>query len=142
MACCVGRVGCGSGRILARLAEMFPASTFHGMDLSAEGIENGRLQTAARAVGVMQAAFEAMEGVYGKRPFFTREGGSIPVVADFKQVLGLDTVLMGFGLDSDAMLTDAGSGEVKERLRLETAEAQRNVKKSKWAMPEAMVISL
>jgi acetylornithine deacetylase/succinyl-diaminopimelate desuccinylase-like protein len=51
----------------------------------------------------MQAAAEAMEGVYGKEPFFTREGGSIPVVADFKRILGLDSLLMGFGLNSDAI---------------------------------------
>jgi acetylornithine deacetylase/succinyl-diaminopimelate desuccinylase-like protein len=44
-----------------------------------------------------------MQGVYGKEPFFTREGGSIPVVADFKRILGLDSLLMGFGLNSDAI---------------------------------------
>jgi acetylornithine deacetylase/succinyl-diaminopimelate desuccinylase-like protein len=32
-----------------------------------------------------------------------REGGSIPIVSLFKRELGLDTVLMGFGLDSDAI---------------------------------------
>jgi acetylornithine deacetylase/succinyl-diaminopimelate desuccinylase-like protein len=54
-------------------------------------------------IPAMQAAADALEGVYGKRPFFTREGGSIPVVADLKNILGIDTVLMGFGLDSDAI---------------------------------------
>nr|WP_272481725.1 M20/M25/M40 family metallo-hydrolase [Rhodothermus marinus] len=51
----------------------------------------------------MQAAAEAMARVFGRRPYFTREGGSIPVVADFKRLLGLDSVLMGFGLNSDAI---------------------------------------
>ncbi len=51
----------------------------------------------------MQAAAKAMEMEYGRKPFFTREGGSIPVVAEFKEILGLDTVLMGFGLTSDAI---------------------------------------
>ena len=32
-----------------------------------------------------------------------RSGGSIPIVASFEQILGLKTVLMGFGLDSDAI---------------------------------------
>ena len=36
-------------------------------------------------------------------PIPTRDGGSIPIVALFKKELGLDTVLMGFGLDSDAI---------------------------------------
>ena len=34
---------------------------------------------------------------------YTRTGGSIPVVADFKRLLGLETVLFGFGLDSDSI---------------------------------------
>jgi acetylornithine deacetylase/succinyl-diaminopimelate desuccinylase-like protein len=51
----------------------------------------------------MEAAAKALEGVYGRKPFFIRSGGSIPVVADFKNILGLDSVLMGFGLDSDAI---------------------------------------
>jgi len=51
----------------------------------------------------MQAAKDAMGDVFGKEPFFVRNGGSIPIVADFKDILGLDSVLMGFGLDSDAI---------------------------------------
>lgn len=51
----------------------------------------------------MSAASQAMEAVFGEKPYFTRTGGSIPVVADFKKILGLDTVLFGFGLDSDAI---------------------------------------
>lgn len=49
------------------------------------------------------AASKAFEEVWGKKPIPTRDGGSIPIVALFKEVLGLDTVLMGFGLDSDAI---------------------------------------
>ena len=51
----------------------------------------------------MAAASKALNDVYGRNPYFTRIGGSIPVVADFKHLLGLDSVLMGFGLDSDAI---------------------------------------
>jgi acetylornithine deacetylase/succinyl-diaminopimelate desuccinylase-like protein len=51
----------------------------------------------------MQAASQAMQEVYGREPLFTREGGSIPVVADFKRILGIDTVLLGFGLNSDSI---------------------------------------
>jgi acetylornithine deacetylase/succinyl-diaminopimelate desuccinylase-like protein len=49
------------------------------------------------------AAAAAFEEVWGKKPIPTRDGGSIPIVALFKKELGLDTVLMGFGLDSDAL---------------------------------------
>ncbi len=51
----------------------------------------------------IQAAAKAFEEVYGKKPLFTREGGSIPIVADFQKTLGVDSVLMGFGLNSDAI---------------------------------------
>ncbi|MEX2336269.1 MAG: dipeptidase [Fulvivirga sp.] len=49
------------------------------------------------------AASAAFEESFGKTPIPTRDGGSIPIVSLFKKELGLDTVLMGFGLDSDAI---------------------------------------
>lgn len=50
-----------------------------------------------------KAAAMAMESTFGKKPVPVRSGGSIPIVAMFKSVLGLDSVLLGFGLDSDAI---------------------------------------
>jgi len=50
-----------------------------------------------------RAASGAFEEAWGKTPIPTRDGGSIPIVAMFKKVLGIDTVLLGFGLDSDAI---------------------------------------
>ncbi len=50
-----------------------------------------------------KAAKRAMETTFGKKPVPTRGGGSIPIVALFEKELGLKTVLMGFGLDSDAI---------------------------------------
>ncbi|HVT80644.1 MAG TPA: dipeptidase [Phycisphaerae bacterium] len=49
----------------------------------------------------MTAASEAMEMAFGKKPVLQREGGSIPVVAWFKETLGIDSVLLGFGLPDD-----------------------------------------
>jgi acetylornithine deacetylase/succinyl-diaminopimelate desuccinylase-like protein len=49
------------------------------------------------------AAERAMEESFGKKPVPTRGGGSIPIVALFEKELGLKTVLMGFGLDTDAI---------------------------------------
>ena len=48
-----------------------------------------------------KAASKAMEETFGKKPVPTRGGGSIPIVALFEKELGLKSVLMGFGLDSD-----------------------------------------
>ncbi|MFT6881188.1 MAG: acetylornithine deacetylase/succinyl-diaminopimelate desuccinylase-like protein, partial [Arcticibacterium sp.] len=50
-----------------------------------------------------QAAFNAMQEGFGKTPVPTRGGGSIPIVALFEEVLGLKSILFGFGLDSDAL---------------------------------------
>ena len=50
-----------------------------------------------------RAAERALTTTFGKKPVPTRGGGSIPIVAMFKSELGLDTVLLGFGLDSDAI---------------------------------------
>ena len=50
-----------------------------------------------------RAAQKAIAESFGKEPIPTRGGGSIPIVALFEAELGLKTVLMGFGLDSDAL---------------------------------------
>ncbi len=50
-----------------------------------------------------RAASKAMEKTFGKTPIPQRTGGSIPIVTMFERVLGTKTVLMGFGLDSDAI---------------------------------------
>lgn len=49
------------------------------------------------------AAEKAYYSVYGKLPVPVRSGGSIPIVSTFEKVLGIKTILMGFGLESDAI---------------------------------------
>lgn len=49
----------------------------------------------------VQAAVAALQKGFGKRPLYQREGGSIPIVVQFKKLLGLDTVLLGFGLPDE-----------------------------------------
>ena len=50
-----------------------------------------------------EAASRAMEESWGKKPIPTRGGGSIPIVALFEKELGIKSILMGFGLDIDAL---------------------------------------
>jgi acetylornithine deacetylase/succinyl-diaminopimelate desuccinylase-like protein len=50
-----------------------------------------------------RAAEKAYKEVYGKEPVPVRSGGSIPIIATFEEVLGIKSVLMGFGLGSDAI---------------------------------------
>ncbi len=54
-----------------------------------------------RKAPAMHAAATALERAFGASPVFIREGGSIPVVASLKHMLGVDTVLMGLGLSDD-----------------------------------------
>jgi acetylornithine deacetylase/succinyl-diaminopimelate desuccinylase-like protein len=49
------------------------------------------------------AASKALEKTFGKKPIPVRSGGSIPIIALFEKELGLKTILLGFGLDSDAI---------------------------------------
>lgn len=48
-----------------------------------------------------KALYNALEKVWGKTPLFKREGGSVPVVLDMQKLLGIDSVLTGFGLPDD-----------------------------------------
>lgn len=50
-----------------------------------------------------QIAEEAVEVAFGMRPLAVRRGGSIPIIATFERILGIKTILMGFGLESNAI---------------------------------------
>ena len=50
-----------------------------------------------------KAAEKGFEKAFGKKPLAVRRGGSIPIISDFERILGVKTVLMGFGLESDAI---------------------------------------
>lgn len=50
-----------------------------------------------------KAVEKAMEAAFGKRPLAVRRGGSIPIISTFEDVLGVKTVLMGFGLEQNAI---------------------------------------
>jgi acetylornithine deacetylase/succinyl-diaminopimelate desuccinylase-like protein len=66
-------------------------------------LHSGNAAIVRRDSPAMQAAFQAYTEVFGKQPIFIREGGTIPVVATFQQVLGIETILMGFGLPDDRL---------------------------------------
>ena len=50
-----------------------------------------------------KAAEKGFEKAFGKKPLAVRRGGSIPIISDFEKILGIKTILMGFGLESDAI---------------------------------------
>ncbi len=66
-------------------------------------LTGGESAITPRDIPEMQAAAQAYAKGFGQRPIFVREGGSIPVVTHLQKILGLNTVLMGFGLPDDRL---------------------------------------
>lgn len=89
--------------VAAMLRRYFTTETPSTMEVTFRDLHGGMPVLVDRSLPAMQAAFRALRDEFGRPPVFIREGGSIPVVADFREALGLDAVLMGFGLDSDAI---------------------------------------
>lgn len=67
------------------------------------GLHGGEGAIVRRDSPTMAAAFQAFTLAFGREPVFVREGGSIPVVATFQRILGIETILMGFGLPDDRL---------------------------------------
>jgi acetylornithine deacetylase/succinyl-diaminopimelate desuccinylase-like protein len=91
----------------AEISELF---TKHFLSIAPKGVKvkvtpfhGGEPAVTPTDSVAFKAASKAYEEAWGKKPVPTRDGGSIPIVALFEKALGLKTVLMGFGLDSDAI---------------------------------------
>ncbi len=64
-------------------------------------MHSARSSISSRDFKGVRAASKALERVWGKAPLFTRDGGSVPVVGLIKDRLGIDSLLLGFGLPDD-----------------------------------------
>lgn len=84
-----------------------------GLEVTVRELHGGWPALTDRGLPAMRAAAKAYEGAFGRPPVYTRDGGTIPVVAMLQQVLGVPTVLMGFGLPNDNLHAP------NERFRLE-----------------------
>jgi acetylornithine deacetylase/succinyl-diaminopimelate desuccinylase-like protein len=71
------------------------------VELTFTRMHGGKAWMTAYDNPYVQAAGRAIEQGFGKKPVFTREGGSIPVVSTFQEVLGLPAVLFGVGLPDE-----------------------------------------
>lgn len=92
-----------SGKISEMFRQHFMSIAPPGVSVKVISHHGGEAAVTATRGKAFQAASKAFEEVWGKAPIPTRDGGSIPIVALFKKELNLDTILMGFGLDSDAI---------------------------------------
>jgi acetylornithine deacetylase/succinyl-diaminopimelate desuccinylase-like protein len=73
------------------------------MEVTVEKISAGDAAVVDLAAPALAAAAEAYERVFGQRPLFLREGGSIPVVGMLGSWLKMPVVMMGFGLPDDRL---------------------------------------
>jgi acetylornithine deacetylase/succinyl-diaminopimelate desuccinylase-like protein len=68
-----------------------------------ESLHGGQAYVCPIDLPAYKAAEKAFEKIYDKTPVPTRSGGSIPIISTFEEKLGIKSVLMGFGLESDAI---------------------------------------
>jgi len=74
-----------------------------GVKVKAEYLHGGEAYVSPLDTPEYLAAEMAYEKVFGKKPIPVRSGGSIPIVSTFEKILGVKSILMGFGLESDAI---------------------------------------
>ena len=90
--------------IVTQFTNYFTALAPQGVKVKVKVVHTGSNAVVVDTDSVaLQAAKKAFEEVWNKSPLLTRDGGSIPIIAHFKEVLDCDIVMMGFGLDSDAI---------------------------------------
>jgi acetylornithine deacetylase/succinyl-diaminopimelate desuccinylase-like protein len=90
-----------------KIAQLFE-NYFHsiapaGVTVKTEYLHGGEAYISPLDNPEYMAAAMAVEEALNKKPIPVRSGGSIPIVATFEKVLGLKSILLGFGLDSDAI---------------------------------------
>ena len=89
--------------ILQLMREFVEQHTPPGLEIDMRVIHTAPATVVATDHRAIRTASRALEEVWGRKTVFIRSGGSIPVVGDFQQYLGIPTVLMGYGLPDDAL---------------------------------------
>ncbi|HIE24775.1 MAG TPA: dipeptidase [Anaerolineales bacterium] len=87
--------------VYEQLRQYMEENAPEGVEWEVKALHGGNPSISERdGVGVI-ALSDAFESVWGKAPIFKRNGGSIPVVGDMQKILGIESVLTGFGLPDD-----------------------------------------
>ncbi|MFZ4523080.1 MAG: dipeptidase [Bacteroidales bacterium] len=90
-----------------KIGELFEAHFMaiapRGIKVKVQALHGGQAYVSPiDSIGYL-AAGRAVETILGKKPIPVRSGGSIPIITQFEEILGVKTILMGFGLESDAI---------------------------------------
>ncbi len=84
---------------IAHIKALAPA----GVRVKAEYLHGGEAYVSPLDTPEYMAAEKACEEIFGRRPIPIRSGGSIPIISTFERILGVKSILMGFGLEADAI---------------------------------------
>ena len=90
-------------KIAVLFEEHFKSIAPEGIKVKVKYLHGGQGYVCPIDLPAYVAADKAYEKVYGKRPVPVRSGGSIPIISEFERILGIKSVLMGFGLEADAI---------------------------------------
>lgn len=88
--------------VAAKVCKFLENNVFPGVDVSVRVLPNGGRPYAVPADHpAVRAARDVLVGLYGREPYYTRSGGSIPILDLFRRELGAFTVIFGFGLPDE-----------------------------------------
>lgn len=90
-------------KISREFAEYMQAIAPSGVRVKVSPMHGGQGYLCPIDLPAYKAAERGFEVAFGKRPLAARRGGSIPIIAEFERVLGVKTILMGFGLEQNAI---------------------------------------
>ena len=90
-------------KIAGMFEEYFTSIAPKSVKVKVESLHGGQAYVCPIDLPAYKAAEKAFEKVYNKMPVPTRSGGSIPIISTFEDKLGIKSILMGFGLESDAI---------------------------------------
>ncbi|PLX14006.1 MAG: dipeptidase [Marinilabiliales bacterium] len=90
-------------KIAKMFEEYFTSIAPKSVKVKVTTLHGGQAYVCPIDLPAYKAAEKAFEKVYDKTPVPMRSGGSIPIISTFEQILGTKTILMGFGLESDAI---------------------------------------
>lgn len=90
-------------KISQMFAEYFASIAPDCVKVSITPMHGGEGYVCPITLPAYKAAEKGFEKAFGKKPLAVRRGGSIPIISDFEKILGVKTVLMGFGLESNAI---------------------------------------
>lgn len=90
-------------KIAKLFVKYFESIAPKSVNVKVESLHGGPSYVCPIDLSAYRAAEKAYADVYGKQPVPVRSGGSIPIIAAFEEILGIKSVLMGFGLGEDAI---------------------------------------